>query len=118
MDISIDDNRDLLIVDNDLILNDGRDRVIQELNIRLAYYLGEWFLDRNAGVPYFEVIFLKTTPIQTVNAVFLKEINDTENVNEILEFETSLNNDSREFILNFKVDTAFGIINFNEVITI
>lgn len=111
MDIKIDENRELVITNNDLTLvGDDRDSIIQELNIRLAFFYGEWFLDVTKGVPYLEVILKKGVSIQTVNGIFIKEINATDGVNEILEFNSTFEGESRVYRLDFKLDTIYGII--------
>jgi len=119
MDIQLDTNNDLLIVDGDLVLVDGnRDEVIQELNIRLNFFLGEWFLDVTAGIPYFQTILKKGTSIQTVNGIFIREINAVEEVNDILDFQATFDGESRVYRVDFKVDTIYGIITGSEEISI
>lgn len=112
MDIKIDENRELVLTsDGDLALvQDDRDGIIQELNIRLAFFYSEWFLDVTQGVPYLEVILKKGTSVQTVNGIFIQEINAIEDVNEILEFDTTFDGDTRVYRLDFKLDTIYGII--------
>lgn len=112
MDIKIDKNRELVLTSaGDLALVQGdRDKIIQEINIRLAFFYSEWFLDVTQGVPYLEVILKKGTSVQTVNGIFIKEINAVEGVNEILDFKTTFDGDTRVYRLDFKLDTIFGIV--------
>jgi len=118
MDIKLNDLHDLDIVNGDLVvIEPSRDAVIQELSIRLQFYLGEWFLDVTQGLPYLQYIFLKGSTIQSVNGIFITEINKLEEVNEILEFSSTFDGSSREFRIDFKLDTIYGIIqNTQEVV--
>jgi len=110
-DIQIDENGEYIFGNEDLtIVKDNRDEIIQELNIRLGFYYTEWFLNVPKGVPYLETVLKKGTSLQTVNGIFISEINATEGVNEILEFSTDFDGESRVFQVDFKVNTIYGII--------
>jgi len=119
MDIKLNVLHDLDIVNNDLvIIEPSRDAVIQELSIRLQFYYGEWFLDVTQGIPYLQYIFKKGSSIQSVNGIFIKEINKVEEVNEILEFSSTFDGSSRNFEIDFKLDTIYGIIQNKQRVTI
>ena len=118
-DIKIDENGEFVVSDNDLtIVRDNRDEIIQELNIRLGFYYTEWFLNVPKGVPYLETVLKKGTSLQTVNGIFIREINATDGVNEILEFASDFDGESRVFRLDFKVNTIYGIIENSIGVTI
>ena len=118
MDLKLDENNDLIIENSDLVkVSNSRDAIIQEIKIRLGFYLEEWFLDNTAGIPYFQYIFKKGASLQTVNGLFQKEILAVEDVNNIIEFDVTFDGDTRIFNLSFKVDTIFGLIsNEQEII--
>jgi len=109
MDIQLNDDYDLALIDNDLALTGSIDDVIQELKVRLQFYFKEWFLDETVGIPYFEAVFQKGVSVETINGIFINEINSTDNVNEILEYSSDFDNDNREFTISFKVDTTYGV---------
>lgn len=111
MDIKLNTLHDLDIVNNDLVvIHPSMDEVLQELSIRLQFYYGEWFLDVTEGMPYLQYIFKKGSPIQSVNGIFIKEINKCKEVNEILEFTSTFDGSSRDFRIDFKLDTIYGVI--------
>jgi hypothetical protein len=117
MDLKLKIDNDLDIVNGDLVLVDvSRYAIIQELNIRLGFYLDEWFLDTTAGIPYLQYIFQKGASLQTINGLFQKEILATAGVNNIIDFNIIFDNDNRIFTLDFKVDTIYGVItNIQEI---
>jgi len=53
--LKLDAAGDLEIVDNRLVLVTGADEIRQRWLIAVRTVLGEWFLDRNQGVPYVPV---------------------------------------------------------------
>lgn len=53
---------------------EGKDAIAQEIQTRLRWWRGEWFLDTSAGVPYLESILTKGVAEATVRAILLREI--------------------------------------------
>lgn len=57
--------KDLLLTsDGDLCIDDNAnveitDSVIQEIQIRLRWFLGEWKINPEWGLPYYEQVFVK-----------------------------------------------------------
>ena len=58
-DVALNADGDLTIRDGDLHIIDGTEAIRQHLQVRLAFFGGEWFLDRGLGVPYFERVLRK-----------------------------------------------------------
>lgn len=61
-DIALDENGDWLVEDGDLQLIGDDPAIVQAVTIALKFTLGEWFLNLNAGLPYFKNA-LNITPI-------------------------------------------------------
>lgn len=53
--LKLDTAGDLALESNRLVLVSGVDEIRQRWLIAIRTILGEWFLDRNVGVPYFDV---------------------------------------------------------------
>ena len=119
IDLALDKNtHDLLFLKNDFLIVKDIDKVAQSLKQRLSFYQGEWFLDTTVGIPYFEEIFVKNPNIPDIESIYKVEIVETEDVNEILEFNSSFTNDIRTYDLTFSVNTVFGDLEFSESIFI
>ncbi|MCK5609852.1 hypothetical protein KAR91_48720 [Candidatus Pacearchaeota archaeon] len=100
---------DLVIRDFDLVmLEDGIDRVVQDLKVRLWFFLGEWFLDISKGVPYFDDILVKNPDLNAIEAIFKEVIFNTADVLEILSFDMDYNSSARTLSVEFEVNTTFG----------
>src|SRR4051812_32765987 len=96
-DISLDLNRtslnyrDLLIVNNDLVLNDGQAAVTQNVLQRLQMFLGEWFLDNTIGLPYFQQILVKNPDQSKIDALFANQIMGTPGIIQLNTYSFKVN---------------------------
>lgn len=98
---SIANNYDLPVVD-------GIDQISQNLNIRLRFFSGEWYLNTLVGVPYFQYFFIKN-PNRIQVETFLKDtIIDTPGVTELLKFASDFDGKTRLFSVNFTAQTESG----------
>lgn len=116
MDIAIDNNNDLLISNYDFALVTGIDAIAQELKIKLQWFLGEWFLDLSAGVPYLDEILIKNPNLVDIESFLKAYILDTRGVKELLSFTYVLDNRLRELKIKFTAMTDSGLLKFDDVI--
>ena len=100
-DLEINSIGDLLIEDYDLQIIDGLDQTIQELIIRLKFFLGEWFLDIEAGIPYYQDFFIKAPNQIRIESVLKNEILDTPGIIELTSFETEFEDINRKYFVRF-----------------
>ena len=107
-------NDDLAFENNNLVMVNGADEVAQNLRNELRFFAGEWFLDTDLGVPFFEDVFKKNPDPAIIDAIFKNKILNTTGVIELLEYNLELN--GRKLELSFKARAVDGIINFNEVL--
>ena len=92
----------------DLPLIDGIDQIAQSLNIRLRFFLGEWYLNTLVGVPYFQYFFIKN-PNQIQVETFLKDtIINTPGVTDLTQFSSAYQANTREYSVNFTASTQSG----------
>lgn len=77
--------------------------VAQRLRITLYTFLGEWFLDRTVGVPYYQQIFGKIRTQSAVDLIFQQIITDDPDVIEILTFSSTLDSANRGYSMTFQV---------------
>lgn len=106
---------DLILEDGDLALVEDGDAVAQHILQRLRTFLGEWFLDLTAGVPYYQDILKKNPNIDVVEQVFKREILFTPGVLELMSFSLELDTALRKLSLSFKVRTVDGPVSFENV---
>lgn len=99
---------DLVIINNDFVLVDGIEELVQNLKIRLWFFLQEWFLDTSEGVPFYEDIFVKNPDLNAVSSIIKDRIMSTDGITEIKNFELEYNSSQRTCEVVFEVDTIYG----------
>lgn len=116
-DIAIDiDTGDVAIKNNDLILTSGIDMVNQKLRTRLRFFAVEWFLDTVTGMPYFQDILVKNPNINNIDNIIKTKIIETDDVTELLEYDSTFDNSLRTFSVTFKYRSTFGESVFSDTI--
>lgn len=102
IDIALDPKtNDLLLVEAGATLVFDVDQVAQNLAIRLRFVLGEWFLDTLAGIPYYQYFFIKNPNQIQVESFLKQEISNTRGVLQITSFDSSYNDKTRSFSVQF-----------------
>lgn len=84
--------------------------VSQKIENTLLFFYGEWFLDFERGIPYFQKIFTKNPDIDLINAIFVREIKAIAEIQEILLFETEYDPAQRIFNVTFEIKASDGTI--------
>lgn len=112
-DLLLDDNGDLDFSTGDLKLGIS---VSQCIAIRLKYFLGEWFLDLDKGLPYFQQVFVKPADPTGVAGLMRKTILDTPGVSAVTSFDYEFDNVSRTLTLTFAVIVDGTSVSGTEVI--
>lgn len=112
----IDEPRDLLLgPDNDLVITDdlqftaGLAAIAQDCRIAMLMFQGEWFLDLDAGIPYWQSILgQKTTVAKKAAAIAIRSaLLAVDGVQEVTKLEVSVDV-SRRMKVKWQVRCAFG----------
>jgi len=94
------------------VTTDRASSVAQKLKIKLSTFLGEWFINTDNGVPYYQEIFGKVRNKQTIDLIFQQKILEEPDVVELTEFFSDVSN-GRTYTINFRVRTTLGQITNN-----
>lgn len=109
MDILLDrDTHDIVTSGYDLQNVSGIDLVRQRLKQRLLLILGEWFLDTTIGLPWFQEFSQKGIRESRVRSLLIRQIVETQDVTELVEFELDYNSSGRTLLVQFRALTTFG----------
>lgn len=99
---------------HDLVFVDGALQLVadpvQKVKIRLLFIRGEWFLDIEEGVPYFEEIFVKAPNLDRLRALYRTVIGDTLGIEDVREIDLAFDAGSRRLTLTWTAGTAAGEI--------
>jgi len=108
--------------DNDLLLDGGRiavtrdgAQVAQAVRCRLQFFKGEWFLDTEAGVPWYQDILTRPVVLANVDALLKREILQTEGVEALLEYAAVWSRTTRRLSVRFTARTTYGEIIADDV---
>ena len=85
------------------------DEVSQRLHVRLKFFKGEWFLNLDAGAPYYQSIFVKGVRDRIIRSVFTDIIRGTEGVSEVLKLDYAVSS-ARQLTLTFTARLQDGTL--------
>ena len=107
----------LMVVDGDLVLiTDKKDLCRQAVVMTLNTFKGEWFLDTEYGIGYFQSILGHKVSKSSVDLIFQKEILSENGVKELTYFQSTFAN--RQYSLTFRVKVTTGDETDNITITL
>ena len=104
---------DIYITAGQLALVSDGDETSQAVQTRLSTFSGEYFLNVDYGIPYFQVLQNQES-VEALNISLKSMINGTIGVNKIVDFQTSLSSTTRLYTVKSTVNTIYN----DDVITI
>ena len=93
---------DLEILDGTTRIVDGATYAKQRVNVSLDFFLGEWFLDKRQGIPYFRDILVRSPNAETVRSVFRRAILKTPGIVSVPTLEVKLDTTNRKCVVEFE----------------
>jgi hypothetical protein len=113
--LALNDNNDIFSRNGRIAIVENIDEVAQHIKTRLLLFLGEWFLDVEAGTPWFQEVFVKPVDISEVEAILKNRILQTPGVNELTKFNFTYESPTRIFSVTFSCTTIFGDLENQEI---
>ncbi len=98
MDILLDKNGDLFLDRADIILANS---VRQKIKIRLKWFFQEWRWDDEAGMEYFEYLFVKNPDLDHVKEMVEEQIFNVSEVTEVNDVSIEIDSLSRRAIIRY-----------------
>lgn len=99
---------DLKVSGGDLLVVAGLNGIRQELTQRLQFFEKEWFLDLQAGMPYWDQIFEKGVNLSVLKRLYQDEIEATPGVKLVKELNLRIDKSTRILYVDFVVNTDLG----------
>jgi hypothetical protein len=110
-DLAIDDEEGDLVVDNgDLVLTYDLESIRQDVRARLRFFAGEWFLNTDEGVPYFENVLVKNPDQSLLRTVFRDIILGARGVTGVPEMKLDYEGPRRRLTVSFRASTDLGLL--------
>ena len=108
---------DLLLDDNGVVLRGGdwafaedRTGIQQRISQVLKTIAGEWFLDLDYGLPYFEQILVKNPNLPSVQDIFRRALLSVKGVSSVERLTLSLDTPNRILRVDWVVLTDLGLL--------
>jgi len=102
-DLELDPNtHDLVLRRFDLALVDGGALIVQRIKQRLLLFLGEWYLDTEAGVPWFQEILVKGVDLARVETLLKRAIVGTDGVARLTSLDLDFTPEPRRLLVSFR----------------
>lgn len=108
LDAKFDADGDLYIGPNGPEFTYGIDGVAHLVRIRIQLFKGEWFLNLDAGVPWFQEILGKKFDRALVRQRLLEQVEKVPGVVAVLSLDIEFDVATRSMSVTFKLRTAFG----------
>lgn len=110
IDLKLDANNELVIEDGDIPFTSGLDAIVQQCRIVLQMFQGEWFLNLDVGIPYWEKILGEkpTTAIEAARIFFRRELQLVDGVNKVTRLDITYTGSTRTLNVSWQVNTIFG----------
>lgn len=104
---------DLLLTNGDLTMTKdvdpaGTDPTIQNVTQRLKTFLGELFLNLEAGVPWYQQILVKNADSSSVDGILRDTILSTPGVVALTSYVSQQDRAARRYTVRFSILTATG----------
>ena len=99
---------DLDLANGDLHLTTGEDALRQDLQSRGRFVLGEWFLNLEEGIPYFEHVLVKNPNSAVVRNIFRRMIVETPGVGKLISLVLTLDPETRGLVVSYEVTPSNG----------
>lgn len=112
MNINLSSDNDIQTIDAELPFTTGIEEIRQLTGQVLRSVKGDWFLNLDLGLPYYQTIFRKSTTLSAIEGVYLHAIADIPGILELLEFSMSFEPTTREIDITFRALTTDGVLNF------
>ena len=86
----------------------GIDEIIQDITTNILLIKGEWFISIDAGIDYFGVVFSKRSSIVSVDSEFIKAIENTTGVVNVISYSSTIDKARRDLTITFNASTTAG----------
>lgn len=85
----------------------GSPATIQAVTTRLRLFKGEWFLNINSGVPWYQRVFIKPARLNEIDRIIRNTILQTEGVERLSKFDLVFDSSTRKLSVDFAGSTIY-----------
>jgi hypothetical protein len=101
---------DLALAQGSFVIADGVEYIRQKLGARFKFFLGEWFLDKREGVPYFRDVFVKNPNLDVIRSLFRRVALSVPGVLSVPAMTVSYDRPARSLAFAFRARVTGGVV--------
>ena len=100
---------DLTISNGRFLQVNGSDEIAQRVKVALWHHFGEYFLNKTAGVPWYDAILGRLHNKDIVNQIIRRQILLVAGVIRIIEFNANLGGVSGDYSIQASIEVEKGV---------
>ena len=100
-DFNITAQGDLQLIGHQINLVSGTDAIAQQIQIRCKFFLGEFFLNQQLGIPYYREILIKNPNLAVIRDIFRQAIEGVPGIDRVVDLDATIDNATRTLRLSF-----------------
>lgn len=105
---ALDTTGDLDLSTGNLQILGGLSSITQDVRLTLKSFKGEWFLDRDAGIPYFQDVLVKTPDPNVLQSIFRRALLARPGVTSVDELVFTRDAATRQLNVSVRLGTDSG----------
>jgi len=107
-DFGLDEDGDEYADATGLAMTGDLPGIKQQVTLRIGFFRGEWFLDEEKGLPWYEEIIVKNPNLIRIREIFREAILSVAGINEVTYLDLLFSAYARTLSVNFKASTNLG----------
>ena len=88
--------------------------IAQAISWKLCLVLGEWFLDLDDGIPYFEEFFVKAPVIEHLETILKDAVLSFDEVESVADMNIDYNENTRKLTVVWAAESTTGLLTGTE----
>jgi len=114
-DFGLDEDGDEYADSTGLAMTGDLPGIKQQVALRLGFFKGEWFLNEDTGIPWYEEIIVKNPNLIRIREIFRDAILSVTGIREVTFMDLLFSSYSRTLDLKFKASTNLGELGIIEL---
>ena len=112
-DFGLDDDGDEYADATGLAMTGDLPGIKQQVTLRIGFFKGEWFLDEERGVPWYEEIIVKNPNLIRIREIFRDTILSVRGIRRVTFMDLLFSAYARTLSVNFRASTDLGELGIN-----
>ena len=112
-DFGLDDDGDEYADSTGLAMTGDLPGIKQQTTLRLGFFKGEWFLNEDTGIPWYEEIIVKNPNLIRIREIFRDAILSVTGIREVTFMDLLFSSYARTLSVNFRASTDLGELGIN-----